>query len=121
MTKEPLSEWRVLQMAIAQRNIANGIPDSRWCGDRDCDLNGLEHGHRPAPSKPCEPYVTITRVGRWKHEISICDGAFDWVTVTAGAAYGRRRAERKARKLLDRLLLKQSRERDTVRIDAEER
>lgn len=33
------------QIEIAKRNIANGIPDSRWCGDASCDLNGMEHGH----------------------------------------------------------------------------
>lgn len=33
------------QIEIARRNIANGIPDARWCGNWACDLNGMEHGH----------------------------------------------------------------------------
>jgi len=49
--------WRDDQIRLAIRNQANGIPDSRWCGNPDCDLNGAEHGHsvprhpvfKPAP------------------------------------------------------------------------
>lgn len=41
-----MTDWRRDQIEIARRNIANGIPDSRWCGNADCDLNGMEHGHR---------------------------------------------------------------------------
>jgi hypothetical protein len=51
------TSWQGDQIAIARGNQANGIPDSRWCGDASCDLNGTEHGHgrsrhpvfKPAP------------------------------------------------------------------------
>lgn len=41
-----------------------------------------------------QPYADIKRVGRFKHEITIRHHAIEWVTFLA--AYGRRRAERKA-------------------------
>lgn len=62
------------------------------------------------------PYAEITRVGRWLHSIEVHDGMC-LVTREDWYAFGRRRAERKAARVLRRYLLAEERRQNPIRVE----
>jgi hypothetical protein len=65
-----------------------------------------------------DPYVSIKQVGRWTYSVALIDGG---MTVGPDSyVRGRKRAERLARRLLRRHLLRLARERNHWKIAAKE-
>lgn len=64
-----------------------------------------------------QPYAEITRMGRWLHSISIHHGMVEVRKEGGWFAFGQRRAERKAARVLRRYLLAEQRRQNPIRVE----
>lgn len=65
-------------------------------------------------NRPDDPHAEITRVGRWTYHIRIVDGIGEHARSDGWATWGRRRAEKKARRILAQYRRQQDEKRDVT-------